>query len=132
MGLGASPSTLEGDNFTLSLQYEDGSVASVVYLGSGGPRMPKERVEILGGGRSTVLDDFRHADVYAGRRRERGRRLAGQDKGHGAALAAAMKFFAEGGEPPIPYARLFETTRATFVARDALVAGDGNPRAVHG
>ena len=132
VGLGASPSTLEGDNFTLTLRYADGSLATVAYVSSGGQRMPKERVELLGGGRSTVLDDFRHSDAYVGRRRERGRRLAGQDKGHGSTLEAAMRFFADGGEPPIPYRRLFETTRATLLARDALSAGDSAPRALPG
>jgi hypothetical protein len=35
-------------------------------------------------------------------------------------LQAGFEFFRNGGDPPIPYDRLIETTRATLLARDAL------------
>ena len=43
-----------------------------------------------------------------------------QDKGHAAILQASFEFFRNGGEPPIPYDRLLETTRATLLARESL------------
>ncbi len=55
------------DNLVLSLRFGDGSAASVVYGASGDRGMGKERVEILGGGRSGILDDFRKVCVVSGR-----------------------------------------------------------------
>jgi predicted dehydrogenase len=123
--LGAGPVTLPGDSFVLNLRYADGSLATVSYIATGAGRMPKERVEVLGGGRSAVIEDFRRVELFGARRRERSRALASQDKGHAAALASAFRFFSEGGSPPIPYQRLLETTRASFAARAALSASAG-------
>jgi hypothetical protein len=88
--------------------------------------MTKERVEVIGAGRSAVIDDFRLLELDGARVGRRSRR----DKGHPSAVAAAFRFFRAGGEPPIPYARLLETTQATLVARDALASGDAAPRQV--
>jgi predicted dehydrogenase/threonine dehydrogenase-like Zn-dependent dehydrogenase len=126
--LGRGPRTLDGDNFSLTLRYADGSVATIAYVANGSPAMSKERVEVIGSGRSAVIDDFRRVELDGRRRSGRSRR----DKGHADAVAAAFRFFREGGEPPVPYERMLETTRATFVARGALAAGDTAPRPVHG
>ena len=124
--LGTGPKTLDGDNFSLTLRYADGSVATIAYAAGGSPRMTKERVEVIGAGRSAVIDDFRLLELDGGRVGRRSRR----DKGHESAVAAAFRFFRAGGEPPIPYAQLVETTRATLLARAALARGDGAPQQV--
>jgi predicted dehydrogenase/threonine dehydrogenase-like Zn-dependent dehydrogenase len=125
--LGPGATTLSGDNFVLSLGYEDGSVATITYVGCGHPRLAKERVEVLGSGRSAVIDDFRRLELFPrsgglGERMPRAR-----DKGHGAMLAAAARFFRDGGAPPVPYERLVATTRATLAARAALGRGERAP-----
>ncbi len=48
--LGIGPKTLPGDSFVLNLVYEDGSVGTIAYVASGEDQMPKERIEIIGGG----------------------------------------------------------------------------------
>ena len=69
---------------TLTLRYDDGSVASVSYLTRGSSRFPKETLDVTAGGRSGRLDNFRK--VRSGRRRTTGRaRRTGQDKGQRAA-----------------------------------------------
>jgi predicted dehydrogenase len=120
VSLGAGPTTLHGDNFILLLRYDDGSVASVTYVAAGDRAMPKERIEALGVGRSVVIDDFRKVELFLQGRRRRTRPFQVRDKGHAATLGAALRFFRDGGRPPIPYERLLETTKATFAARDAL------------
>jgi predicted dehydrogenase len=133
--LGSGPATLPGDSFLLALDYEDGSLATITYASAGSPRMSKERVEVMGGERSAVIDDFRRVELHGGRRPRWARVPSGgvlsrRDKGHRALLRQAFRFFREGGEPPIPYRRMIETTRATLLARDALAAGDRDPVAV--
>ena len=121
--LGAGSASLEHDSFALTLRYADGSVGSISYLAVGSPDLPKERIEIFGGRRSAVIDDFRRVVLYPSRPRMRLPRSSRQDKGHTAILHASFDFFRNGGEPPIPYDRLLETTRATFLAREALHRG---------
>jgi predicted dehydrogenase/threonine dehydrogenase-like Zn-dependent dehydrogenase len=132
--LGAGPLTLKDDSFAINLAYADGSAATVAYVATGDRRMPKERIEIMGAGRAATIDDFRAVELFdRGRRRAHGGRLGSRtDKGHAAILEAALAFFASGGEPPIPYARLLETTRATFAGRDALLDGTRGPVDLHG
>jgi predicted dehydrogenase/threonine dehydrogenase-like Zn-dependent dehydrogenase len=119
------------DSFLLELRYSDGSVATVSYVAAGDPRMEKERIEGFGGRRAVVIDDFRKVSLYGDGRRRSPAPLR-RDKGHAALLAAAFEFFGRGGEPPIPYRRLVETTRATLVGREALSAGDEAPRSLAG
>jgi polar amino acid transport system substrate-binding protein len=62
----------------LTLSFEDGSVASVIYLSNGHRGLPKERIEVSWEGRSVVLDDFRELHAYGVGKSERARV---QDKG---------------------------------------------------
>ena len=68
----------------------NGSVGTVHYSGVGGSAMPKERIEVLRGGNSWVLDDFRELIAYAGEgeKRTTARRV---DKGHAELLARAFE-----------------------------------------
>lgn len=126
--LGAGPRTLAGDNFSLTLRYEDGSLATVAYVSSGDAGLAKERLEVLGSGRAAVLEDYRRVDLFrGGRRRRKPPSLPIQDKGHEAILRAALDFFRKGGSPPVPYERLLETTCVTLRGRDALDRGDSAP-----
>jgi predicted dehydrogenase/threonine dehydrogenase-like Zn-dependent dehydrogenase len=104
----------------LSLKFEDGSVASIQYLANGHRSYPKERIEVFGGGRVLVLDNFRSLRGFGGPRLGRELTLR-QDKGHGACVAAWVERIASGGglrlEP-----ELFEASR--WAAALAVRAGD--------
>jgi predicted dehydrogenase len=77
-----APATLPTvESLSVTVQYRNGSVATVHYSGVGAGSMPKERVEVLGAGRSWVLDDFASLTSYAGGR-PRTRSLRRPDKGH--------------------------------------------------
>ena len=128
-GLGAGPRTHLGDNFELVLSYEDGSVAAIAYVATGSARVGKERIEVIGAGRTGLIDDFKRPELYSRRSLPQPPGLR-RDKGHAAILEAALRFFGEGGQPPVPYERIIETTRVTLVAREALVAGDSSPRSI--
>jgi predicted dehydrogenase/threonine dehydrogenase-like Zn-dependent dehydrogenase len=79
--LPAPPTVASVESATVTIEYAAGSVATVHYSGVGAGSMPKERVEVLRGGRSWVLDDFRALTSWTpdGERTEEAR---GQDKGH--------------------------------------------------
>ncbi|MFP3852770.1 MAG: bi-domain-containing oxidoreductase [Anaerolineales bacterium] len=117
LGAGAN-----GD-FVLTLDLADGSVGSVVYASGGDRAQGKERVEVFGGGRSAVLEDFRRLVTYSGGRSQTKRSLMRQNKGHGALWEAFINSVSAGGDPPIDYASLLSVSVATLAAADSLQSG---------
>jgi predicted dehydrogenase/threonine dehydrogenase-like Zn-dependent dehydrogenase len=78
------------ESASITTQYADGSVATVVYSGVGSAELPKERIEVLRGGRAWVLDDFRIL-TSLGADRARGEETSTRpDKGHAALLTRAL------------------------------------------
>jgi len=76
------------ESASITVQYADGSVATIHYSGLGAASMPKERVEVLRGGRSWALDDFRTLTSFGadGTSEERGH----GDKGHAELLTGVL------------------------------------------
>lgn len=109
------------EDVAISVRFLDGSVATIAYASVGDPTYPKERLEVLAGGAVAVLDDFRSLELSQGRR-ERSAPLF-QDKGHQAGVEAFVHAVLSGGPPPIPYADLAATTRATFAVLSSLASG---------
>jgi predicted dehydrogenase/threonine dehydrogenase-like Zn-dependent dehydrogenase len=94
----ALPSPLSTPESTsVSIEYADGSVATVHYSGVGAASMPKERIEVLRGGRAWVLDDFTSLTSY-GAGGEGEQRAGEPDKGHAALLDGVLA--AARGERP--------------------------------
>ena len=62
--LPAPPDVASVESASVTVEYADGSVATVHYSGVGAGSMPKERIEVLRGGRSWVLDDFTALTSY--------------------------------------------------------------------
>lgn len=67
--------------FSMSLEYPDASLATIVYTDGGASGLGKERIEAHAGGRSAILDDFRALDLHDGTKHRRIRSRS-QDKGH--------------------------------------------------
>jgi predicted dehydrogenase/threonine dehydrogenase-like Zn-dependent dehydrogenase len=74
---------------SVTISYESGSVASVHYSGLGAPGLPKERIEVLGGGRAWVLDDFQRLTSFEGTSSRSTTKGQG-DKGHAALMRAVL------------------------------------------
>lgn len=94
----------------------------MAYLAGGDKAFPKERVEVFGGGKVAVIEDFRSAEGWSGGKR---RRLwkGTQDKGHKAELEAFVQAVANGGVAPIPWAEIRSTTLASILAVRSLREG---------
>ncbi len=107
------------DTVATTLRFQNSLVGSLVYSGGGDPKLPKERIEALGGGLSAVLDDFRRLELYRGTRTVH---KGAQDKGHRAQLrrfVAAMQGHAE-----FPDAGTYlASTRATLAVVESLRTG---------
>jgi predicted dehydrogenase/threonine dehydrogenase-like Zn-dependent dehydrogenase len=110
------------DSVLITLRLADGSNGSIAYLAEGDRALPKERIEIFGGGKSFVIDDFRSAGAWQNGR-ETTIKLRGQDKGQKDEVRAVCAVVREGGPAPIALDDLATTTRATFRVLESLRTG---------
>jgi polar amino acid transport system substrate-binding protein len=113
---------VDEDSVMITLRFSDGSNGSIAYLAEGDRALPKERIEIFGGGKTFVIEDFRSAALYEGWR-ERRTKLRAQDKGQTEEVRALCAMVREGAPAPIALQDLAATTRATFRIRESLRIG---------
>jgi len=110
------------DTLSIIVKFSDGSVGNINYFANGDRGLPKERVEVFGGGRSAVLDDFRQLELWRDGKRKTSKRLS-QDKGFDQELSAFVAAVREGSEMPIGWRSLMLTTLATLRIEDSLRSG---------
>ena len=110
---------VDADSVFITLRFADGSNGTVAYLSEGDKGLAKERVEIFGGGRVFVLDDYRRATLYKDGREEQVT-LKSQDKGQQAQVRQMCASVLEGGPAPIGLDELAATSRTTFRVLDSL------------
>ena len=113
------------ESASVTIQYANGSVASILYSGLGPASMPKERVEVLRGGRSWVLDDFRTLTSFGadGTSEERDR----GDKGHAELLRGVLA--ACRGERPFEpgLGAAYWAQSVALAALDSIASGQPMP-----
>ena len=114
------------DNFETRIEMDDGSSALVTYVSSGASTLAKERIEIHGGGRTAIIDDFRKC-VFLDSHRARTLRMIRQDKGHQAEVRAFVQAVCQAGPLPISFESLATTTLATLKIRESLLAAEPKP-----
>jgi polar amino acid transport system substrate-binding protein len=114
---------LLNDNVCINLRFADGSIAAITYTADGAKAMAKEQVEMFGGGRSAVIDDFREAVLYDGDAGKRVVRGASQDKGQNAMLAAWVDGL-RSGKPALAFGTALAVSAATIAAVESLTHGE--------
>ena len=115
-------SALLNDNVCISLRFADGSVANLTYTADGSKAMAKERIEVFGGGRSAVIDDFCEATLHVGDATTSRLRSSRQDKGQKAMLMAWIAGLRT-GVPALPLDTALSVSAATIAAVESLTVG---------
>jgi predicted dehydrogenase len=110
---------LRNDNFSAAIAYEDGSLGTLLYTALG-PKtgLGKERIEIFCDGETYVVDDFKQLT-----RASDGSVLwqsGDADKGHFEELSRFGDAIASGGESPIPFDEIVETSAVSLEVEDLL------------
>lgn len=123
---GPSAPAVTDDQCFITLRHANGAVSSIAYLAGGDPTQPKERVEVLGGGRLAVIDDWMEVTLsHAGKvTRERARL---QDKGHAAEIDAFIDAVHRTGEAPIAWHEARAVSLAAILAVRSLREGVALP-----
>jgi predicted dehydrogenase/threonine dehydrogenase-like Zn-dependent dehydrogenase len=110
------------DTVTITVEMRDGSIATIHYFANGDSSMPKERVEVFGGGIAAELRNFRSLKLYGASPHGRSYYL-NQMKGYAEEARATMTALVTGGPAPIPFEQLYAVSRATILATQAVAAG---------
>lgn len=120
----ASPqkSALLNDNVIISLRFASGSIASITYCADGSKAMSKEHIDVSGGGRSAVINDFRSAVFHEGDSKTTDKKQATQDKGQKAMLGAWIDAL-KSGKPCVELTALMASSMATILAVESLTTG---------
>jgi predicted dehydrogenase/threonine dehydrogenase-like Zn-dependent dehydrogenase len=106
------------DSASIVVSYDDGSIATLIYLANGDESVPKEYCEVSAGGKTAIMHDFASVDFHSGRSKKR--RSYSGGKGHAEEVASFLDVV-RGRLPPVfDLASLAETTVVTFAARDSL------------
>lgn len=108
--VGPASAALTAGDVVLAARMHDGSLATVAYASAGCDTTPKERIEVLGGGHTYVIDDFRSLTID-------GKRVwsGTQDKGH-TTLAADFAAAVRSGGDPAHTSQALATSRAVIIA----------------
>ncbi|MDX2128113.1 MAG: bi-domain-containing oxidoreductase [Chloroherpetonaceae bacterium] len=108
------------ENLVITLRFKNGSVGCVHYLSNGDKLFPKERIEIFGGARIGMMDNFKTVTLSE-QGAQRVREFSGL-KGHREEVAAFLNAIQKGGAP-ISFESQVMTTLATFKINQSLSTG---------
>lgn len=119
----AELSSSSNDNVVCSLRFPDGSLGTITYVANGDRSYSKERIEVFGGGKTAVLEDFRRLEMVSAGKKQVFRSLLQQDKGHCGEWKAFIAAIETGAESPIPFREIVTTMLATFALEKSRCLG---------
>jgi len=119
--LGAANEKIKNDdNVVITLRFANGAIGTLAYYANGDKALAKERLEISGGGKVVVIDDFKGGEVYKNNGCEK---LPASGKGHQEEVDAFLLAVKNGQPSPLPFDSICLTTLATFRILDSLATG---------
>ena len=107
------------DTLSIVLNHENGSLTNIIYLANGDTSVSKERIEISGGNKFAILNDFKSLELTENGKTKR---FKTGDKGHKNEISQFLKSILT-DKPLIPFDELYETTLTTFDIVDSLLSG---------
>lgn len=108
------------DSFSATLNFRNGSIASISYFSNGNKQVSKELIEVFCNGTVTRIDDFKKLEYY-GKRTIKSK--MNQDKGHRNELKAFTDAVAKGLASPIPFEELYHSSLVTFKVIESIKTG---------
>jgi predicted dehydrogenase len=110
------------DQCLITVRHVNGSVSSIAYLAGGDKAFPKERVEVFGGGRIAVIDDFREI-IFCSNGKAKRQRSFSADKGHRQEIETFAKALTEGAASPISWEEIKAVSLAAILAVRSMHEG---------
>ena len=117
---GTSEAVTNSDNVAITITFTDGSVGNLSYFANGDKGLPKEYLEVFGGGKTAVINDFKTVKLYGG---SKSKTVKAMGKGQKEEVQAFLNAIQNGLDSPIPFESIYSTTLATFKIQDSLATG---------
>ncbi len=105
------------DTLSVSLQFQNGSIASIAYFSNGNKEVNKEYLEVFSQGWVAILDDFRELTMYG---KKKTFEKSNQDKGHKHQVKQFIQSIEKGRPSPIPFEEIYHSTLATFKVLESI------------
>jgi len=109
------------DQCFITMRHENGSVSSIGYISSGSKSFPKERIEVFGGGKVGVIDDYKSLSINTGGKTDI-QKMA-MDKGHQQEIIQWGKSISQGDPSPISWPEIRAVTLASILAVRSIREG---------
>lgn len=110
------------DNLCVSMVLDHGSIANITYTSEGSKAMPKEYVEVFGGGRSAMIQDWKEMSLFEGDTKVTNHKSSSQNKGQQNMLASWIRGL-QNGKPCLAYETQMRIALATIMAVESLSIG---------
>jgi predicted dehydrogenase/threonine dehydrogenase-like Zn-dependent dehydrogenase len=110
------------DNFSLTIDYQDGSVANLIYTAQGPRSWPKEHMKVFWDEKAMFLTDYIKLEGHG--LKVRNAELKSQDKGHRNEWLALRDALRSGERFPIPWEELEETWKVCYQADQICRRGE--------
>ena len=110
------------DNISAVIEFENGSIGSIIYTPLGDSSFSKERIEMYSAGKVAVLDDFKHCSIISGGKEifnKRGK----VEKGYYEEINAFLESIKNNEETPIEFNDLVLSTLTTMKICDSASKG---------
>ncbi len=109
------------DSVFITLRHQNGSVSNISYQSRGDRAYPPERIEVFGGGRVGLVENWDRIEVWKGGKCKTAR--GGKDKGHRTEFETFLEAVRTGGAWPIPWEQLHAVSWATLMAVRSIREG---------
>jgi polar amino acid transport system substrate-binding protein len=110
------------ENFSFTVEFDNGSVGTVFYSGLGNFQVPKEYIEIYADGKVMIIDNFQRATV-ASPSKVKKYNLSQQHKGYKEEFDEFLRAIRDGKPSPIPLDEIYLSHLAIFKVAEALKTG---------
>lgn len=103
---------------TVTLAFDNGSIAAVNYFSNGNKRVAKEQIEVFCAGTVCQIDDFKTLTVLGSGKKKT--KFKGQDKGHQEEVRQFLEAVASGSPQPISFEDCYLSSLATLKAIQSI------------
>lgn len=112
------------DNFVVTLEFANGSIATITYVANGHKAFGKELIEVFGGGLAARLENFRTLVIRRDSTKISRKARLRQDKGYRNEWQAFVEHLQGKAPAPISLAETLRSTEATLAAWQSLESGE--------
>jgi predicted dehydrogenase/threonine dehydrogenase-like Zn-dependent dehydrogenase len=106
------------DNISVSIKFDNGSIGNLIYVANGPRALPKEQIEVFGGGKVGRIHDFRSGEFITDSKTIK---IKSTSKGHKQEVLAFIEAIRnKSTTSPISFSSILLTTQTTLSIIDSL------------